>query len=288
MLQSSNQRIVKVELAIERETKKEKNSKKKIRIKKRNKKVPTEISVSLKKKHHKKKFGTKVELLLKEHLGETDAVTEVQKGNKRSFCYKCPECKKIIIEKLSRHLEISHKYTHYDATMLQSKMRVMFLWCRAEKHGQNLPLPCKSCGQWQTRLDQHLARNTAHQLFTKQEEIKKIVNELRKECWEKGTRQEKIEVQNATSVQEASNENENAFVTRATYSTIPSAPPSNDYLPPSANWITPELRKKWEIKYEDFFTIFYKDADELLDAFQEELCGSGHERDNAVQHRNQV
>ena len=98
----------------------------------------------------------------------------------------------------------------------------------------------------------------------------------------------KIEVQNATSVQEASNENENAFVTRATYSTIPSAPPSNDYLPPSANWITPELRKKWGIKYEDFFTIFYKDTDELLDAFQEELCGSGHERDNAVQRRNQV
>ena len=124
-------------------------------------------------------------MLLKEHLGETDAVTEVQKGNKRSFCYKCPECKKIIIEKLSRHLEISHKYTHYDATMLQSKIRVMFLWCRAEKHGQNLPLPCKSCGQWQTRLDQHLARNTAHQLFTKQEEIKKIVNELRKNVGKK-------------------------------------------------------------------------------------------------------
>ena len=83
-----------------RNKKREKLKKKKIRIKKRNKKVPTEISVSLKKKHHKKKFGTKVELLLKEHLGETDAVTEVQKGNKRSFCYKCPECKKIIIEKL--------------------------------------------------------------------------------------------------------------------------------------------------------------------------------------------
>ena len=61
--------------------------KKIIRIKKRNKKIPKEISVNLKKKHHKKKFETKMGSLLKEHLGETDAVTEVKKGNKRSFCY---------------------------------------------------------------------------------------------------------------------------------------------------------------------------------------------------------
>ena len=176
-----------------------------------------------------------MESLLKEHLGETDVVTEVKKGNKRSFCYKCSECKNIIIEKLLRHLEISHKYTHYDATMLQSKMRVMLLSCQAEKQGQNLPLPCKSCGQWQTRLDQHLARNAAHQLFTKQEEIEKIVNDLRKECWEKGTRQEKNDTQDATSVHEVNSDNENVFVTRATHSTVASAPPSNDYLPPSTN-----------------------------------------------------
>ena len=169
--------------------------------------------------------------------------------------------------------------------MLQSKMPVMFPWCRAEKHGQNLPLPCKSCGQWQTRLDQHLARNAAHQFFTKQEEIEKIVNDLKKECWEKGTRQEKND---ATSVHEANSDNENAFATRATHSSVWSAPPSNDYLPPSSNWITPELKGKWGIKYEDFFTIFYKGADELLDSFQEELQSSAHERDNKVQHRNQV
>ena len=162
LLQKSNQRIEKAERAIEREKKEEKKIKKNYQDKKKKKKNPTEISVNLKKKHHKKKFETKVELLLKEYLGETDAVTEVKKGNKLSFCYKCRECKNIIIEKLSHHLEISHKYTHYDATMLQSKMRVMFLWCRAEKHGQNLPLPCKSCGQWQARSDQHLARNAAH------------------------------------------------------------------------------------------------------------------------------
>ena len=164
----------------------------------------------------------------------------------------------------------------------------MLLSCQAEKQGQNLPLPCKSCGQWQTRLDQHLARNAAHQLFTKQEEIEKIVNDLRKEYWEEGTSQEKNDTQDATSVHEVNSDNENVFVTRATHSTVASAPPSNDYLPPSANQITPELRGKWGIKYEDFFTIFYKGADELLDSFQEELQSSGHERDNAVQHRNQV
>ena len=89
----------------------------------------------------------------------------------------------------------------------------------------------------------------------------------------KWTRQEKNDTQDATSLHEANSDNENAFVTRATHSTVPFAPPSNDYLLPSANWITPELREKWGIKYEDFFTIFYKGADE---------------RDNAVQHRNQV
>ena len=103
----------------------------------------------------------------------------------------------------------------------------------------------------------------------------------------KRTRQEKNDTQDATSLHEANSDNENAFVTRATHSTVPSAPPSNDYLPPSANWITPELREKWGIKY-DFSTIFYKGADELLDSFQQELQSSGHEKDNAVQHRNQV
>ena len=87
LLQKSNQRIEKAERAIERETIEE-EKKQTIRIKKRKKKIPTEISVNLKKKHHKKKFETKVESLLKEHLGETDVVTEVKKGNKRSFCYK--------------------------------------------------------------------------------------------------------------------------------------------------------------------------------------------------------
>ena len=104
----------------------------------------------------------------------------------------------------------------------------------------------------------------------------------------KRTRQEKNDTQDATSLHEANNDNDNAFVTKATHSTVPSVPPSIDQLPPSANWITPELREKWAIKYEDFFTIFYKGADELLDSFQEELQSSGHERDNAVQHRNQV
>ena len=104
----------------------------------------------------------------------------------------------------------------------------------------------------------------------------------------KNRKKKKNDTKDATSLHEANSDNENAFVTRATHSTVPSAPPSNDYLPPSANWITPQLREKWGIKYEDFFTIFYKGADELLDSFQEELQSSGDERDNAVQHRNQV
>ena len=120
LLQKSNQRFRKAKLAMDRESKQEKKSKKKkkkIRIKKKKNKILIEISVNFKKKHEKKKFVTKVEALLKDHLRETGGVTEVKKGNKRSFCCKCLKCKNIIIEKLSRHLEISHKYTRYDATM---------------------------------------------------------------------------------------------------------------------------------------------------------------------------
>ena len=56
----------------------------------------------------------------------------------------------------------------------------------------------------------------------------------------------KNDTKDATSLHEANSDNENAFVTRATHSTVPFAPPSNDYLLPSANWITPELRENGE------------------------------------------
>ena len=73
---------------------------------------------------------------------------------------------------------------------------------------------------------------------------------MRKGCGEKGTRQKtkkkKNDTKDATSLHEANSDNENAFVTRATHSTVPFAPPSNDYLLPSANWITPELRENGE------------------------------------------
>ena len=73
---------------------------------------------------------------------------------------------------------------------------------------------------------------------------------MSKGCGEKGTRQKKkkkkSDTQDATRLHEANSDNENAFVTRATHSIVPFAPPSNDYLLPSANWITPELRENGE------------------------------------------
>ena len=59
-------------------------------------------------------------------------------------------------------------------------------------------------------------------------------------------KKKKKNTKDATSLHEANSDNENAFVTRATHSTVPFAPPSNDYLLPSANWITPELRENGE------------------------------------------
>ena len=120
------------------------------------------IGGMLKEERKEKKKVVKTKQLLIEHLGSKDAVTATSYKGKRSFVYKCPECNAFISEKLARHLEKSHKKHWKEARLTQSKMRVLYLWCIADKHSTHLPLPCEPCGEWHLRLDKHLK---THKVF---------------------------------------------------------------------------------------------------------------------------
>ena len=59
----------------------------------------------------------------------------------------CPECGSVIKDKLSMHLSIQHKYEESKSLKKKSELRVMYLWCRSNKHGYPLPLPCTDCNK---------------------------------------------------------------------------------------------------------------------------------------------
>ena len=48
------------------------------------------------------------------------------------------------------------------------------------------------------------------------------------------------------------------------------------------------MKIKYKITHDDFLTIFFNNAKELLSEFQRQMASSGHTKDNAVQHRNLV
>ena len=61
----------------------------------------------------------------------------------------------------------------------------MYLWCRSNKPGCPLPLPCTDCNRWFLRLDHHLLCNKKHKLLSAQERDD-IIREARNSCWERG------------------------------------------------------------------------------------------------------
>ena len=48
------------------------------------------------------------------------------------------------------------------------------------------------------------------------------------------------------------------------------------------------MKRKYKITHDDFLTIYFNNAEELLLEFQKQMASSGHTKDNAVHHRNQV
>ena len=139
--------------------------------------------------HQEKQNECKVKQLLKQYLGGSDVVKETNYGARRGYLYKCPECGSIIKDKLSRHLSTKHKYEESKSLKKQSELRVMYLWCRSNKHGCPLPLPCTDCNRWFLRLDHHLLYDKKHKLLSAQERDD-IIREARNSCWERGARKD--------------------------------------------------------------------------------------------------
>ena len=179
----------------------------------------------------------------------------------------------------------------------------MYLWCRSNKHGCPLPLPCTDCNRWFLRLDHHLLYDKKHKLLSAQEQDD-IIREARNSCWDRGaTKDTKAEEekgtehlqtsshgQTATSeVADKSDEEKTDFVRRSAPANLPSAPSMPDkYLPKNALELTPTLRKSWGIKTDDYFTIYYNDAESLLKAFKSSLTSLGLDETMANQHQNHV
>lgn len=73
-----------------------------------------------------------------------------------------------------------------------------------------------------------------------------------------------------------SDEEETDFVRRSAPANLPIAPSMPDkYLPKNVLELTPTLRKRWAIKTDDYFTIYYNDAESLLKAFRNILTSLG-------------
>lgn len=116
------------------------------------------MAKNLKLERRVKSKQERVKALLLEHLGGAGNVTEIYYNKKRSYAYRCLECGVIISDKLAQQLQVNHNYSQRKTMLLQTKMRVVCLWCLAEKLEMSLPIPCLVCGKWQLRLDQHLKR----------------------------------------------------------------------------------------------------------------------------------
>ena len=143
---------------------------------------------------------------------------------------------------------------------------------------------------WPYRLDHHLQHHIVHKSI-KYDERLRIVNAARETHWSKGFH-ESNSTTDTTTVASVRNVNEsddeNSFVARSKPLPLTQGEPQNDYIPPRSLRLTIAKKREWNIKDEDYFSIYFESAEDVLDNFQEELIQSGHERDNAVQHRNQV
>ena len=65
-----------------------------------------------------------------------------------------------------------------------------------------------------------------------------------------------------------------------------------DYIPLSSTRLTELERAKWNIKPDDYLTIYFKNVEDVFDAFQNDVYESGHEKDNiattCIEHRNNM
>ena len=84
-----------------------------------------------------------------------------------------------------------------------------------------------------------------------------------------------------------SDEEKTDFARCSVPANLPNAPSMPDkYLRKNALELTPTLRKSWGIKTDDYFTIYYNDAESLLKAFKSSLTSLGMDETMANQNQN--
>ena len=252
----------------------------------------TKVKQAVIEKRRKESKQNQIKKLMDQYLGGDDVVEEINVGPRRNYIYKCQECNLFVKDKLNRHLQLVHKYNNADALRKQSELRVMYLWCRTEKHNCPLPLPCKDCNEWFLRLDHHLLHHKNHKTMTDEDRETCIVT-ARESSWKTGCKTN-LELPSAgLNTGGAANNigvacEEETFVRRSVPQEICAVSDMENYIPNSACRLTSELKCKWGVKNEDFFTIYYEDADALLKGFLESLLSAGMENNLAVQHKNHV
>ena len=276
--------------------------------------------LTLKEKRKKEKKQKITEQLIADNLGSKDAVVEEYVNGKRSYLYKCHICGVTVRDKFSRHLMTVHKQKPEEATLSQSEARVMFLWCRSEKHNCPLPAPCHDCNEWYMRIDKHFRNHKKH-LVKDEDVLRKMVSDIKSQYWDSGFTTKQVRKrqpenpnketsnpgdldnsrkckQNKTCAEAATNnesddsdENPEDFTFRSKAIKVLTGAPNVNYIPENAFKISEEDRAKWGISSEDYVTIYYENASAILEAFYNDLVQSSRDPDdvnNAMQHRNKV
>ena len=237
-------------------------------------------------KLRKNNVSIKLQKQLTKYLGAENVVRAVMTGTgnrKKSYYFLCEYCKESYLgSNFVQHLVAKHKFSTRKGKMLQSKLRVLYLWILKNKKGVQRPLPCESCGIWHLRLDNHL--KLKHNDLTDMEH-KALLFDGRKKYWmdeeKHGSTEEEEEEEAGES--ESFTAGLETFTVRAKQPSLVAASNLHNYIPENAHSLTDVLRQKYGIKNHDFFDIYYKTAEELLNAFETHLTDIGLQ--NASQHR---
>lgn len=231
--------------------------------------------------HVKNARKNKTDEDLKLYLGCSDRVAPVMTGlknTKKSYLFKCDKCNKSFLgNSFADHMERKHSYTKNTSKLLQSKLRVFYLWCTKGKKGVQKPLSCPLCFTWHLRLDNHLKYK--HKEIEKHE--KHIIISIQREKeWCDLNEKKSYGVTNPNAPFKVRSEQpilNQQFVSQN---------PIN-YIPSNATKLTNDLHEKWNIEAEDLFDIYYDTPEKLLNAFEDNTTDLHPKRDreNAVQHR---
>ena len=121
-------------------------------------------------------------------------------------------------------------------------------------------------------------------------ETVETMREKYRENWKKSLSEISNKQMVCSDEQETMEKEQNeVFVRRAVYEPVDKLANLNiNYTPGSSKPLTDEMKIKYKITHDDFLMIYFNNAKELISEFQRQMASSGHKKDNAVQHRNQV